>query len=160
MALMLAVIVAVFTATMALLLYIQDVPFDAAVTKALVLSFVEVLLVAAVAIFFSSFSSPFLSGIFTLGIFILGRTTGAMREALADDKFDGLIEVGLRVGTNVLPDLHLFAISGSTVEGEHVSVHADFVSWGYVASATTYGTLYIAGLLTLAIVIFSRRDFA
>jgi ABC-type transport system involved in multi-copper enzyme maturation permease subunit len=160
MALMLAVIVAVFTASMALLLYLQDVPFDAAVAKAVVLSFVEVLLVAAVAIFFSSFSSPFLSGIFTLGIFILGRTTGAMREALADDKFDGLIEVGLRVGTNVLPDLHLFSISGSAVDGQHVSVHGDFVSWGYVAGASAYGLLYIAALLIVAMVIFSRRDFA
>jgi ABC-type transport system involved in multi-copper enzyme maturation permease subunit len=160
MALMLCVIVAVFTASMALLLKIQEVPFSTAITKAVVLSFVEVLLIAAVAIFFSSFSSPFLSGVFTLGVFVLGRTTGAMREALDGDKFDGLIALGLRIGTNVVPDLHLFSVSGSTVKGEHVSVHSDFVSWGYVASASTYGALYITALLALAILIFSRRDFA
>ena len=41
-----------------------------------------------------------------------------------------------------------------------VTVHGDFVSWGYVGTAAGYGALWIAGLLVLAAAIFQRRDFA
>jgi ABC-type transport system involved in multi-copper enzyme maturation permease subunit len=40
-----------------------------------------------------------------------------------------------------------------------VSVHTEFVSWGYVMSSSLYAMVYIAILLLLAIAIFSRRDF-
>ena len=44
------------------------------------------------------------------------------------------IRATTRVALEIVPDLHLFAVSGRTVEGDHVSVHGDFVSWGYVAA--------------------------
>jgi len=160
MAMMLTLLVLVFTASLALLLYIEDVSFSAAVVKALILSYVEVLLVAGIAVFFSSFTSPFLSGIFTLMLFVAGRTTGTMRELLTDDKLDGAIELGMRAGLYLLPNLHMFAISGSQVDGEYVSVHSDFVPWSYVAEAGLYGLVYLSALLALSVFIFNRRDFA
>ena len=46
-----------------------------------------------------------------------------------------------------------------TADGQTVSVHGDFVGWGYVASAAGHGALWVAALLVLACVIFQRRDF-
>jgi hypothetical protein len=58
-----------------------------------------------------------------------------------------------------VPDLNLFQVSGTTLDGRPVSVHGDFVAWSYVGAAAGHGFLYIALFLTLAVVIFSRRDF-
>ena len=34
----------------------------------------------------------------------------------------------------IVPDLHVFSISGGDVDGQHVSVNGGFVDWGYVAA--------------------------
>lgn len=158
MVLVLSVLVALFSAAMVGLLAMQGVGVSDAVFKAIVLAWVEVLTVAAVAVFFSSFSSPFLSGIFSLALFVMGRVTPDMRSA-ADGADAAWIRTVARVALELIPDLHLFAISGRTVDGVAVSVHGHFVSWGYVTSASGHGFLWIAALLVLACAIFQRRDF-
>jgi len=40
-----------------------------------------------------------------------------------------------------------------------VTVHGQFVDWTYIATAGSYALMWIAVLMTLAILIFSRRDF-
>jgi ABC-type transport system involved in multi-copper enzyme maturation permease subunit len=159
MALTLSVLVALFAASMIGLLALQGVAVTAALAKAIVLAWFEVMTVAAIAVFFSSFSSPFLSGIFAFGLFALGRLTPDMQDAIRTAEAPWMRGT-LRVALQILPDLHLYAISGRTLDGTHVTVHGDFVSWGYVITAAGYGILWIAGLLTLASVIFQRRDFA
>ena len=59
----------------------------------------------------------------------------------------------------IVPDLHLFYVSGSMVGSDRVTVHGDYVDWTYVASATGYGLGYAAILLLLAAIIFRKRDF-
>ena len=65
-----------------------------------------------------------------------------------------------RVALEIVPDLHLFSPSGRVVDGATVSVHADFVTWGYVGLASLHGLGWIVGLLALACLLFQRRDFA
>jgi len=159
MGITLSILVVLFAAAMALLLRLQEVPFSGAVVRAVLLAWMEVLVVAAIAVFFSSFSSPFLSGIFTFGLFFVGSATDTMREALAEGTQGPAIRFPLEVALRVVPDLRLFAVSGGTVAGRAVSVHGDFVGWGYVGMAGGYAALYIGMLLLVAVVIFSRRDF-
>jgi hypothetical protein len=159
MATTLVILVAIFTVEMFLVLALQDVPFTARLGKAVILAFGEVMVVAAVAIFFSSFSSPFLSGIFTFAIFFVGRITPELRAAI-DGAGSELIRAVCKLALRVVPDLHLFSVSGTAIDGAHVTVHGgDFVPWSYVATTAGYGALYVAMLLALAILIFSRRDF-
>ena len=127
------------------------------VIKATWLAYVGILTVAAVAIFFSSFSSPFLSGLFALGLFAVGNLTPDLQAIAA--KQSGLAGGLVKGMLWVIPDLHTFVISGREVDGQHVSLHAGFVGWDYVTQASAYGALWIAGLLALACVIFQRRDF-
>jgi hypothetical protein len=124
-----------------------------------VLSWCEVLTVAASAIFFSSFSSPFLSGIFALAMFVIGRLTPDIAAATETAK-SSWIRLVTKVTLEIVPDLHLYSVSGRTVDGDPVSVHGDFVSWGYVATSAGHGFLWIVGLMALAALLFSRRDFA
>ncbi len=151
-------LVLLFTLALVALLAIQGVPFTVPVGKAIVLAFMEILVVAAIALLFSSFSTPYLSGLFTFAIFLLGRVTPEMRAIIDSGKMGGFADV-LKAALFFVPDLHLFAVSGGSVDGHYVSVHSTFVSWSYVATSVGYGFLYVALLLSLSIAIFSRRDF-
>lgn len=157
MALVLSVLVSVFAAAMIGTLAWQGEAMSAAIAKAIALAWVEVLVVAAIAIFFSSFSTPFLSGIFALGVWAIGRVTPDLERAA--QAASPAIRWTAKVAAQLVPDLHLFAVSGRVVDGAHVSVHADFVSWSYVGIASLHGLGWIAGLLALAAVLFHRRDF-
>jgi ABC-type transport system involved in multi-copper enzyme maturation permease subunit len=126
--------------------------------KALWLYFVEVMVISAVALFFSSFSSPFLSGLFTLLVFVVGRLTAELRDILTRVD-DVVLTVLAKAALVVSPDLHVFNVSGAAVGGKWISVHGDFVTFGYVAQATLYGVLYSTIVLLLAVALFRRRDF-
>lgn len=155
----LSVLVVLFVLSLAGLLALQGVPFSAPVIKAVILGFMQVMVVAAIALFFSSFSSPFLSSAFSLGVFVLGRWTAEMRDAV-NSNFDDWARDLCSVALHVLPDLNMLTISGGTLRGQHVSVHGDFVSWGYVFTSVAYAALYLTILLVGAIVVFSQRDFS
>jgi Cu-processing system permease protein len=157
MALVLSVLVAVFAVAMVLMLAWQGIAITDAIPKAIVLAWFEVLTVAAIAIFFSSFSTPFLSGIFALALWAIGRVTPELEAAARDAS--PAISWTAKITLQIVPDLHLFSVSGRVVEGAHVSVHADFVSWGYIAIAAGHATLWIVGLLAFAALLFHRRDF-
>ncbi|MCD6499381.1 MAG: ABC transporter permease [Deltaproteobacteria bacterium] len=139
------------------MILLQNGTVRAALCKALWLSFVEVSVISAVALFFSSFSSPFLSGLFTLLAFATGRLTPQIHQLL--DQFEQGIGVSLvRVFVATLPDCHLFTVSGAVVGNQWMSIHGQFVTWRYVAQATAYGLLYSLVVLVLAALIFRRRD--
>ncbi|MBK9035984.1 MAG: ABC transporter permease [Myxococcales bacterium] len=158
MALILTVLVALFALAMVVLLGYQGVAVTGPVVKAIVLAWFEVLTVAAIAVFFSSFSSPFLSGLFALALWLIGRFTPDLRAAIATSETPW-IKLVARGALAIVPDLHVFSISGSEVDGQHVSIHADFVDWGYVALAAGHAALWIGALLVLACAIFRKRDF-
>lgn len=158
MALVLSLLVALFALAMLLQLGLQGLPITAALGKAVILSWCEVLVVAAIAIFFSSFSSPFLSGLFALALWVIGRITPDLL-ASANVAKSAWIKYTARATLKIVPDIHLYAVSGTVVDGKHVSVNSDFVGWDYVGMATGYGMLWIVGLLGLAAVIFHKRDF-
>jgi ABC-type transport system involved in multi-copper enzyme maturation permease subunit len=158
MALVLSTLVALFAASMTGLLGWYGIAITTSVVKAIALAWMEVLVVAAIAIFFSSFSSPFLSGIFALGLWVIGRITPDLR-ALADKSTAPWVQTLTSAVSDAVPDIHLFSVSGRSIDGQAVSVHGDFVSWAYVATAAGHGALWIAALLAVACIVFSRRDF-
>ncbi len=136
----------------------RQAPEWANLARAIVLLLCELTVVTAVAVLFSTFASPILSGAFTLGLFVIGRFTPELRELIGklhSPALRGALSAALRL----VPDLHVFYVSGSMVEGRYVSIHGDYVDWTYVATASGYGLAYAACALALGILIFSRRDF-
>jgi ABC-type transport system involved in multi-copper enzyme maturation permease subunit len=115
------------------------------------LIFLELMLITAVALFFSTFSSPILSAAFTFGLYVVGQFNSDLKN------FDKIVQskpaVWLARGLyHVLPDLSAFDVKTEVVHGLHVPA-------GYLLSTTAYGMAYIAALVTASVVIFSRRDF-
>ena len=130
---------------------------DAALGKALWLLLMNVTIVTSVAMFFSSFSSPFLSGLFALGVFVVGRSIPDVR-ALAQ-RMGGAGGQLLNGACTLLPNLHLFTPSGSALGAQTVSVHGAFVGASYLGWTTAYAIGYSAVVLACAMLIFRRRDF-
>ncbi len=155
----LTLLVLIFTVAFTLVLWLSGMSVDAIVAKATVLHFLEILVVAAIATFFSSFSTPFLSGIFTLGVWFIGRVTPEMRLAVDSGKFGDAIGYTLETTMAIMPDMFMFSPSSRTIEGVHWSIHGQFLDWSYVAMAAGYAAAYIAVCIALAMVIFTRRDF-
>jgi len=125
---------------------------------ALALCLIETLLVIAMALFFTSFSRPFLSGLFCLGVFAAGRNADLISRLSDIESLAWIGPVANGVST-ILPNLYLFYPSGKLVEGSWVSVHEQFVSTGYLASTIGYGAAYTVVFLLLSIVLLGRRDF-
>jgi ABC-type transport system involved in multi-copper enzyme maturation permease subunit len=124
---------------------------DPALLKALALILVELMLVTAIAVFFSTFSTPILSAALTFGFFIVGHFSGDLRNF--KDVVDSSAAAGLARGLYwVLPNLAQFDVKSAVVHGQTVTA-------GYLGIATAYGLAYIAMLLILSVTIFSRRDF-
>jgi len=142
-----------------LILLGKGMSVPAALPPFLALNAVEAVVVTSVAVFFSSFATPFMSGIFTFGLFLIGRNGDVLAE-LAERSagnapgllFDGLL--------GIVPNLYLFYPSGRMFEEGYRSVHTDFVPLDYVAWSALYGLAYAACLLLLAMAIFRRRDVA
>jgi ABC-type transport system involved in multi-copper enzyme maturation permease subunit len=129
-----------------------DAPaLDPALLKAIALIYLDIALVTAVALFFSSYSSPMLSAIFTLGVYAVGQFNADLK------RFDQIVDapaagVVAKIAYYVLPDFSKFDVKLAVVHGVPVS-------GAYMVSAALYALVYIAALLLGATAIFSRRDF-
>jgi ABC-type transport system involved in multi-copper enzyme maturation permease subunit len=124
---------------------------DPFLLQSIALTFVELAVVTALALFFSTFSTPILSAAFTFGLFVAGRFSADLRDfrQVVDAPAAGLLA---QVLYWVLPNLAPYDIRAQVVHGQPVTA-------GYMTLVTGYGALYIAALLAVAMFIFSRRDF-
>ena len=161
----LAVLVAIMTLVLAVVLVIQGETQLGPLLKMVVLIYLEVMVITAVAVLFSSYSTPFLSGLFTIGIFMIGRNipeihTFAARMEEQSTTINNLTAVTVRGVSHIIPNLRYFFVTGTDSGGAYISVHeAGFPDWSYVGTAGGYALLYVFLTLSLAMVLFSRRDF-
>ena len=124
---------------------------DPRLMLAVVLIFGELMIVTAVALFFSTFSSALLSTLLTLGLWIAGHFNADLRrfEEVVDSPIAGNIAL---VMYYVLPNFAPFNVKAEVV-------HAVPVSASHVLLTLAYGGVYITMVLLGAIAIFRRRDF-
>jgi ABC-type transport system involved in multi-copper enzyme maturation permease subunit len=160
----LAVNVAVMTVALYLVLgylsYLQtpaaraawDAPgVDPRLLTAIGLIFVELMIVTAVALFFSTFSTPLLAAVLTFGLFIVGHFNADLKNF--DKIVDSRPAVWLaRAVYHTVPDFSAFDITTEAVHGLPVA-------GAYLAATVGYGFAYIAALLVVSVLIFARRDF-
>jgi ABC-type transport system involved in multi-copper enzyme maturation permease subunit len=113
--------------------------------------FAELMLVTAVALFFSTFSSPLLATLLTLGLWVAGHFNSDLRhfEQVVDSAPIAALARGVYY---LLPNLAPFDVKAEAVYGIAVSKR-------HVVYTLAYAAVYIATLLTAAVAIFRRRDF-
>lgn len=108
-------------------------------------------LLIAIAIMFSVFTSSILATLLTFGVYIMGNLSRDLLK-LAEITENPAIQKLTKTLFLVLPDLQKFDLKNE-------AVYNILPATGELISTVIYGFLYITILLTLTILIFSRRQF-
>ncbi len=133
-----------------LVLILSGVMPDGGIVKAVGLIAVAQLVILSAAMLFSTFTTPTLSGIFTLSLYVIGvlapdlKAMGSKLSGLSQDLVTGIYYL--------LPNLALFNVKGEAVHGVPISVD-------YMLMTIGYGLMYAALVLLLSCILFQRRDF-
>ena len=158
-ALTMTVLVTVMSVVLAGFVLARDGRVGVLMLRAELLLLLEVLLLCGVALFFSSFSSPYLSAMLTGALWIIGRSSAELAAFAEVEKTPGVVSQLLKGVLQVVPDFRLFYVSGANLGDTVVSIHQSFVGWGYVLNAAGYAAFYTLVCLSLAVFLFERRDF-
>ena len=119
----------------------------------LLLNLGEVLILTSVALLFSSFSTPFLTGAFTFGVWLVGRAAHDM-VAMETRVLSPTMKKLLRWIAEVVPNFNLFVPGRTTLVTKELGA-----PMGYLFTSMGYAILYAAATLIVASLIFRRRDF-
>lgn len=134
----------------AILLVQKSLSFqDAHILVALYLIILQFLVITAITLLFSSFSSPLLSALFAFGVFVIGNFVDDLRGfAMLMEGAQRWLILGL---SYLIPNFGAMNVVASVAHGQAVSA-------ALVVMNTIYGALYAVAALSGAILIFERRD--
>ncbi|MFQ6068951.1 MAG: ABC transporter permease [Candidatus Aminicenantales bacterium] len=129
----------------------HSLKFEWRLLGAIYLIFIELCLITSVAIFFSTFSSPILSSLFSLSFYLIGHLSWGF-QALIQKMKPGATRAVVKAVYLILPDLENFNIKTEVV-------HALPLPFEHFVLSTLYGIFYALFVLTIAFLIFKNRDF-
>ncbi len=147
----LTVLVLLMGTAYALTLVINGAQLQLAMVAALGLVLVELMVITAFAVLFSTISGPTVASFFSLSIYVIGHLVGDIRAFGASTDSFFVREFSAAVYW-ILPNLDNFNVRTEVVHG--VPVAADFL-----AATLGYGVLYSAVVVGIASVVFRYRDF-
>lgn len=113
---------------------------------------VEVTMMTTIALLFSSFSTPFLSGFLSLGAFVIGKSASIIQN-FAVSAENGILQSLLEFADRIAPALYIFNLSTEVTYDLAIPTQ-------FLVQSTLYGLCYAAIMLVFGCLIFSRRDFA
>jgi Cu-processing system permease protein len=119
------------------------------VTQAVFLLALANMVLAALAVLFSSLSTPILSVVYTLGLYATGYWTSDLRDF--SRQMPGALGDLVRGVSYVLPNLELFNLRSQVAHLETAPALQLVLAVGYAAA-------YVAAVLALAVVAFERRE--
>jgi ABC-type transport system involved in multi-copper enzyme maturation permease subunit len=130
---------------------------------AIYLIFVEMAVVVAAALLFSAFSTPTLSALFTLGLYVAGHLAGDIFNHLNfvkkfGERLPGSPQIAewqsglIKFVYYVIPNLENFNIRGRIVYNLPLGDH-------YLLWTSLHGMAYIGAYLLIACLWFNKRDF-
>ncbi|MGE3466215.1 MAG: ABC transporter permease [Pyrinomonadaceae bacterium] len=133
------------------LFYVGGEVFVGAVWASILLIYLELTVVTAVAIMFSSFSTPALSASLTFLVFVIGHFSSSVRELAIGIRSD-LSKFVLDAIYYILPNFSHFSFITETAGG--LTVPAPMAGL-----AAVYAVVLNTVLLSVTVLIFSRRNF-
>jgi ABC-type transport system involved in multi-copper enzyme maturation permease subunit len=120
-----------------------------------VLTLSEAAIVTAIATLFSSFSSPFLTAVFTFSLFLIGRSADTLAH-LPVREVGATVKTAASVLARVVPNLQVYVPARPILLGQVPEIS----TWSLVARGGAQSIAYSAILLGAAALVFRRRDFA
>ena len=123
---------------------------DGAIVVAIYFILLELALLTALALFFSCFSTPMLSTLYTLGIYVAGLFSPDIRD-IGMVTSNPVVKAAAKVTYYVLPNFHNFNVIAR-------AAHKETIPFALIGQNTLYAALYVSVLLIAASAIFSGRD--
>ncbi len=111
----------------------------------------ELMVIVAIATFFSAFTTPMLAALFTVGLWMIGHLSRDLRALGDQSDLDSVATMATAV-FQVVPDFEVF---NKTLE----AVHGLPIPASEIQLAVLYALGYTVATLVLGSMIFSRRDF-
>lgn len=133
------------------LVYVGGGQLIIGVWSAVLLIFLELTVTTAVAILFSSFSTPALSALLTFFVFIIGHFSSSLRD-LAQGLTSNVSKTVIEALYYLLPNLSHFSFITETSNGM-------LLPGSMIGTAAVYAIVLDVILLTITVIIFSRRNF-
>jgi ABC-type transport system involved in multi-copper enzyme maturation permease subunit len=134
-------------------LYYVGHPFvkgDLTILTAVYFILLELALITALAMLFSCYSSPMLSTLFTLGVYVTGIFAKDIR-GFGDLSHDKALRFVTRVIYYIVPNFHNFnAIAAAS--------HGEAIAFSLIWQNTVYALVYVVLVLLAATAVFSGRD--
>lgn len=143
----LLILTVVMTAILALSAELAGFGWHARYLGAIAGTSLSMIVVASIAVLFSTFTSPTLASLFTLALVVAGNLSESMLQFIAAGGGNSMLE-NLSL---LVPSLGLFNVRGEVVHGVPVPAQR------YVVAAA-YALLYSITALYLAALVFRRRD--
>jgi ABC-type transport system involved in multi-copper enzyme maturation permease subunit len=127
------------------------------VLPAVFLIFLSLALVTALALFFSTFSTPALSAVFTFFVWVIGHF-GRDLQGFGEITQSASVKWLCRVLYYVIPNFSNFGIldSRSIIQS---AGYSQSINYQAVLAATFYCAVYCTLVLSLSVLVFFRRDF-
>jgi Cu-processing system permease protein len=126
-------------------------PLALSIWPAILLIYCELMILTAVSLLFSSFSSPALSALLTFFIFIIGHFSSDLK-GLATSLGGTTARIFFTGTYYLLPNLANYSFVTPAAHG-HVPAAA------YLVGSIAYALLYVSVILAATILIFRRRNF-
>lgn len=131
--------------------WLTATPVQGAFFVSLGMTIVEMLLITGVVVFFSTFTTPVLTSLFTLGVFVAGHTVQDL-QTFAEVTGNAAVAQTMAILKWTLPNLDLFNIRAAAVHGQTLDP-------GQLLIAVAYGFCFTGLLLALSDLTFRRREF-
>jgi hypothetical protein len=117
--------------------------------------YVQMCLLAAVGVFFSTFASPVVNFFLSGGVYMVGSLFNTLFDAVADNANMPLgAKVAVQVIQSIVPNFQNFSVQNSAINAQAVIRGEAF----HYLNLAGYGLLYISILLIMGILIFDRKE--
>ena len=113
--------------------------------------YLELALLVAIALMFSSFSTPMLAALFTFALYVIGHFSADLKLAAGLSQ-SFAVRAALNIAYYLIPNLKNFNFITQASHGEVVD--AARAVWAII-----YAVVYISILLSASVLIFQRRNF-
>lgn len=155
----LGLMMALMTAVLVIVFAIQQQEWSpeklAVLAKAPTMFFVQMSIVAALAVFFSTFVSPLVNFFLTGGLFLVGSLFNVVFETMKDAQGGNPITKGAaNIIHFILPNFGLYNVQNPIINPGQVIENETL----YYINGVIYGLFYIGVLLIAGILIFDRRE--
>ena len=126
-------------------------PLIPTIWPAVLLIYIELMLLTAVALLFSSFSSPALSALLTFMVFIIGHFSADLKSLA--------VSLGSTSARWLFTGLYYLLPNLANYSFITPAAHGHAPAAGFIFATALYAFVYITVILAAATLVFSRRNF-